>query len=124
MRGRERRADPGPDEGDAVAARRPRRPEDGACALCAAVTALTFHHLIPRRQHAKPWFRREFGLDEMRRRGVWLCRGCHGFIHEHFDENRLGRTLNTLERLREEPLIARHVAWASRQRRRAPGAAD
>ena len=96
---------------------RRRRPDTGsACELCTVPHALTFHHLIPRRMHHKSWFRQTFDLAEMRCRGAWLCRGCHDFIHDHFDEPTLGQRLNTLEALRAEPVVARHLAWASRQR--------
>lgn len=96
---------------------RRRRPKDGAgCELCSVPYPLTFHHLIPRRNHHKAWFRVTFGTAEMRARGAWLCRGCHDFIHDHFDEGTLGRSLNTLEALRAEPEVAKHIGWASRQR--------
>lgn len=96
--------------------RRPPPPADGGCALCRRALPLTFHHLIPRRVHDRPWFRAQFGLDEMRRRGLWLCRDCHRHIHAHFDEATLGRRLNTAAALLAEPVIARHVEWAARQR--------
>lgn len=96
---------------------RRRRPKDGSpCELCTVPHPLTFHHLIPRKNHHKTLFRETFGIVEMRARGAWLCRGCHDFIHEHFDEPTLGRRLNTLEALRAEPEIAKHLAWAARQR--------
>lgn len=96
---------------------RRRRPPDGSpCELCAVPHPLGFHHLIPRHNHHKNWFRQTFGLAEMRARGAWLCRVCHNFIHDHFDEATLGRRLNTLEALRAEPEIARHLVWAARQR--------
>jgi 5-methylcytosine-specific restriction endonuclease McrA len=96
--------------------RRPPPPRDGVCALCAQPRPLSFHHLIPRRNHARRWFRLRFTLAEMRSRGLWLCRGCHDALHRHFDEATLGRRLNTREALLAEPLIARHVEWARRQR--------
>jgi len=95
---------------------RPKPPIDSSCQLCTRIEALSFHHLIPRKQQDNTWFRREFSREEMRTRGAWLCRGFHQLVHHQFDENRLGRTLNTLEKLREEPLIARHIAWASERR--------
>lgn len=91
-----------------------------ACELCARPVALTFHHLIPRRNHRRSWFRAHFSVEELRGRGAWLCRLCHNAVHEHFDENTLGRRLNTLDALRAEPLIQRHVEWASRQRHHRP----
>lgn len=95
---------------------RRRAPEDGGCELCGQPRPLGFHHLIPRHNHDRRWFRLRFSLAEMRQRGLWLCRPCHDVLHAHFDEATLGRRLNTREALLAEPLIARHVAWARRQR--------
>lgn len=86
------------------------------CALCGRRVALSFHHLIPRKNHRKPWYRRHFTIEEMRRRGIWLCRECHSAVHRFFDEQTLGRRLNTLAALAAEPAIQRHVAWARKLR--------
>ncbi len=99
-----------------LAARRPKPPEDGGCALCRRPLPLSFHHLIPRRMHDRRWFRDHFTLAEMRLRGAWLCRSCHDFIHAHFDEATLGRRLNTVALMAAEPLIAHNLEWAARQR--------
>lgn len=90
--------------------------QSDACALCERPVALSFHHLIPQRVHRKTWFRKQHSLDEMRSRGLWLCRLCHNAVHEHFDENTLGRRLNTLDALKAEPVLQRHIEWAARQR--------
>lgn len=87
------------------------------CALCARPALLSFHHLIPRKNHRKSWYLRHFTRDEMRLRGVWLCRLCHAAVHRQFDEQELGRRLNTVEALMQEPAIRKHVAWARRQTR-------
>ena len=111
-----RTSNPQPDA-DAARFMRRRRPADGSgCDLCAVPHPLTFHHLIPRRNHHKTWFRETFGIVEMRARGAWLCRCCHDFIHAHFDEATLGRRLNTLDALKAEPEIVKHIVWAARQR--------
>ncbi len=89
-----------------------------ACQLCGRDVPLTFHHLIPRKNHRKRFFQRRFDREEMRTRGVWLCRDCHRAIHQLYDERTLGQHLSTLEALRAEPAVRRHVAWVSRQRRR------
>lgn len=100
------------------------RPAAGApCALCTQPRPLSFHHLIPRRVHTRRWFRTQFSLEEMRHRGLWICRPCHDFLHRHFDEETLGRHLNTREALLADPQIARHLAWARRQKVQ-PGSTD
>lgn len=96
--------------------RRRRPKEASSCGLCTVPQPLTFHHLIPRRNHHQTRFRQTFGIVGMRARGAWRCRGCHDFIHAHFDEPAPGRRLNTLEALCAEPEAAKHRLWAVRQR--------
>lgn len=91
-----------------------------SCALCERAAPLQFHHLIPRKNHRKPWFLRNFTRKDMHQRGAMLCRLCHRFIHRQFDEQTLGRVLNTVDALRAEPAVQKHVTWARRQRVAAP----
>ena len=97
---------------------KPPLPQDRRCALCAQPSHLTFHHLIPKDLHRKRWVRERYPLPWLRNRGLWICRSCHTFLHRHFDERTLGERLHTLEALRAEPAVARHIAWASKQKRR------
>ncbi|MCP1673217.1 hypothetical protein J2T57_000309 [Natronocella acetinitrilica] len=94
------------------------RSEGNPCALCARSLPLTFHHLIPRKNHRRSSFRRRFDITDMRSRGTWLCHDCHRAIHRLHDERTLGLRLNTLEALQADPAVQRHVSWAARQRRR------
>lgn len=96
--------------------RRPAPPADGGCELCRLPLPLTFHHLIPRWNHDKRWCRNLYTRAELQSRGAWLCRRCHAYIHQHFDEATLGRRLNSIEALQAEPLVARYLSWAQRQR--------
>lgn len=87
----------------------------GPCELCGRTQPRTFHHLIPRTLHSNKWFKKSFTREQMAA-GLELCRDCHGAIHTHIDEKRLGRELNSRERLLAHPQIDRFVAWLSRQR--------
>jgi len=89
--------------------------ENSSCQLCGSGQQITFHHLIPRTCHRNKWFRKNFSREEMRTRGIDVCRPCHSFIHKQYNEKHLGRELNTLDRLLAEPVISTYVAWA-RQR--------
>lgn len=91
----------------------------GPCALCGRTAPLTFHHLIPRKVHRRPRFARGYSKAELAR-GVDVCRLCHRAIHRFHDEMTLARDLNTLDALREDEQLARHAAWAAKQRLRAP----
>ena len=89
-------------------------PQD--CATCGRRTALTFHHLIPKKLHRRKHFRRHFDREALQA-GVYVCRACHSGIHRLYDEMTLGRRFSTLEALLADEALARHFAWVSRQRR-------
>ena len=85
------------------------------CALCERESGLTFHHLIPRKCHTNKWFRKNFSREEMKTRGIYVCRICHSFIHKQFSAKYLGRDLNTLEALLQNEIIDKYVNWAKKQ---------
>lgn len=87
------------------------------CALCESKYRLTFHHLIPRTCHRNKWFRKNFSKEDMKQRGIILCRPCHSFIHQNYSEKVLGRQLNTLELLLGEERVQKHIAWAKRRQK-------
>lgn len=91
-----------------------RNPRHGECALCARETGLTFHHLVPKTLRRNKWFRRNRTPADFER-GVMLCRPCHKAVHRFIDEKSLGRTYDTLERLRDHPEVAAFVDWVKTQ---------
>ena len=92
-----------------------RRPD--SCELCGRAKPLTFHHLIPRKNHRRPRFRRRYSNHEMRHRGLYLCGPCHRGIHDLIpDESELGERYTTRELLLAHEGIARHVAWVAKQK--------
>ena len=91
---------------------------DSPCPLCERRAALTFHHLIPRKLHRRQHFLKHYTREE-RNAGAMICRQCHDGIHKLFDEMTLGKRLNTLAALREEPSLMRHFQWVARQKRQA-----
>jgi hypothetical protein len=88
------------------------------CELCGrSGQRLSFHHLIPRHCHRKRRFRQRFTVEEMRSRGLWLCRACHSGIHDLIpDEKVLGWSYNTKELLLAHEGINKHVGWAKKQK--------
>lgn len=84
------------------------------CALCGSDKNITFHHLIPRSCHGNKWFKKQYETQEMRKRGIDICRKCHSFIHKKFSEKELGRVLNTLELLQDNETINTYVSWAKK----------
>ena len=81
----------------------PRQTEQpNRCVLCQReVMHITRHHLIPRAEGGKEV--------------VNLCVPCHKTLHSFFSNRTLSTQLHTLESLRQEPEIARYLAWIRKQ---------
>ena len=88
----------------------------GRCELCGRQQPLTFHHLIPRKVHRRPRFRKHYSREQLNQ-GIELCRLCHRAVHRLYSEMELAQRLNSLAALRADPAVARHLAWAARQKR-------
>jgi hypothetical protein len=117
----------------------------GECALCERYMKLTRHHLIPKvtwkRLDSKSCLTSknleqsfahltttttttDNGADvaartnrqTFRKQVVDICRPCHSHIHKTYDNWTLATQFNTLERLLDDPAIARFAKWASQQR--------
>lgn len=74
------------------------------CALCGRdVGRVTVHHLIPQQKGGQNGPRAE------------ICSACHRQIHVLYDNGRLARELNCLERLRDEPEMRRFLSWVRKQ---------
>jgi len=52
----------------------------------------------------------------MRTDGIELCHACHAFLHKQYSEKELGRNLNTLEKIQQDPLMRRYIRFARKQR--------
>lgn len=88
---------------------------EGKCELCERENLLTFHHLIPRSQHSNKWFKKNFTREEMHA-GINLCKeDCHKQIHKFFNEKELGRSFNTLEKLKRHPKVKKYVKYIQKQ---------
>ena len=80
------------------------------CELCQKERPLTKHHLIPRAVRTKKRFINLFGKEEMRNRGIQICRICHSGIHKIItDEKELAEKFNTKELLMSDERIKKHV---------------
>ena len=86
------------------------------CELCERDKPLSFHHLIPRKNHRRNYFKRSFDKDDMKTRGAWLCSLCHRTLHRTYSEQELGKTLNTLDAIRAQPEMQSFLQWAKKQK--------
>ncbi|MEO0409250.1 MAG: hypothetical protein AAF289_18055 [Cyanobacteria bacterium P01_A01_bin.135] len=91
------------------------REKFGDCCLCQRYGPLTFHHLIPKKMHRRPYFKKRFSRDELNQ-GINICRLCHNGIHDAYDEMTLAKQYPTLEALQADGQLQRHVDWVARQK--------
>lgn len=82
----------------------------GVCATCHRHTALTKHHLIPKKRHKKIRQTPSPTLDEV----IYICRTCHDGIHDFYDERTLAKEYNTLEKLCADDTLQKHFIWVSK----------
>jgi hypothetical protein len=57
-----------------------------------------------------------FSLDEMRTRKADLCQPCNKAVHTFFKEKELALEYNTIETLRQNPAIQKHIQWVRKQK--------
>ncbi|MEM7333188.1 MAG: hypothetical protein AAF490_13955 [Chloroflexota bacterium] len=88
----------------------------GTCALCRRHQPLTFHHLIPKKVHRHTRYKKHFTRQQLNQ-GIYICRMCHSGLHQLYDEMTLAKELSTLERLREDTAVQKHVNWVRKQKR-------
>lgn len=75
------------------------------CELCEReMDELTVHHLIPKQKNG----RHGPTID--------ICSACHRQIHTLYDNKRLARELNTLEKLKAEPQMEKFLSWVKKQK--------
>ncbi len=90
----------------------------GNCELCDREKELTFHHLIPQINHSKNNFKRLFTKEDMKNRGIDICRDCHSMIHRLIDNKTLGLRYNTKELLLEHEEVFKFVEWVKKQNKK------
>ena len=86
-----------------------------SCPCCGRTTALTFHHLIPKKLHRRPRFRKHFTREQLNR-GMEVCRQCHSGIHARYDEMTLFQQFSQPEALLADPELQKFFGWVGKQR--------
>ena len=96
----------------------PRRVNESVqcCELCGREKPLSFHHLIPKAVHGRRRFQKRHSKDEMRSRGIYICRLCHSGIRDLLSERELAERFASREALLAHPAVAKHVAWVKKQK--------
>ncbi len=81
------------------------------CELCERENVLTFHHLIPVSLHKNKWFKKNYTKEELNK-GIYICKeDCHKEIHKLISEKELGRSFNTLEKLKRHSKVKKYIKW-------------
>jgi hypothetical protein len=81
------------------------------CELCERENVLTFHHLIPVSLHKNKWFKKNYTKEELNN-GIYICKeDCHKEIHKLISEKELGRSFNTLEKLKRHIKVKKYIKW-------------
>ncbi|MEM9218807.1 MAG: hypothetical protein AAGD25_31265 [Cyanobacteria bacterium P01_F01_bin.150] len=93
----------------------PKRLKQGICPFCGRDTALTFHHLIPKKMHRRTYFRKNFSKDELNR-GIDICRPCHSGIHNCYDEMTLAKQFSSPQTLINDASLKKHFQWVAKQK--------
>ena len=89
----------------------------GTCECCERFDHdISEHHLIPRTTHRNKRVRRMFSLEEMRARKADVCQPCHKAVHLFWTEKQLALDVNTLDAIRSDPRMQKHIEWAAKQR--------
>lgn len=79
------------------------------CKLCQReMDSLTIHHLIPRQ-----YLKRKKIADSPT---VSICTACHKQIHALFDNKKLARELNSIDKLKQEPKMEKFLFWVKKQK--------
>ncbi len=79
------------------------------CKLCQReMDSLTIHHLIPRQ-----YLKRKKIADSPT---VSICTACHKQIHALFDNKKLARELNSIDKLKQEPKMEKFLSWVKKQK--------
>ena len=83
----------------------------GTCATCSRHTALTKHHLIPKKRYQKM---KNSSFTVLLDSVIYVCRTCHDGIHNLYDESTLAKEFNTLEKLCDNERLSKHFMWVSK----------
>jgi len=85
----------------------------GTCATCHRKTALTKHHLIPKKRHGKGDVNHYDDINKV----IFVCRKCHDGIHHFYNEQTLARDFNSLTKLTEDPKLKKHFLWVGKSKK-------
>ena len=87
----------------------------GDCPCCKRRIFLTLHHLIPKKMHRRPRFKKRYSRQSLNQ-GIMICRQCHDGSHRLYDEMSLALRLNSLSALLADQQLQLHFNWVAKQK--------
>ena len=88
---------------------------DNNCELCNRNVELTFHHLIPKKNHKIGYIKKKYSHLDLNRYGINVCKDCHKMIHKLFSHKTLALEYYTKKRLLGHPKLNRFILWVKNQ---------
>ena len=85
------------------------------CELCDREQELTFHHLIPKKNHKIKYIREKYSFLNINSYGIKICRDCHKMIHKLIPHKLLALDYNTMEKLKNHPELKKFIEWVRSQ---------
>lgn len=85
------------------------------CELCNREKELTFHHLIPKKNHKIKYIREKYSFLNINSYGIKICRDCHKMIHKLIPHKLLALDYNTMEKLKNHPELKKIIEWVRSQ---------
>lgn len=85
------------------------------CELCNREKELTFHHLIPKKNHKIKYIREKYSFLNINSYGIKICRDCHKMIHKLIPHKLLALDYNTMEKLKNHPELKKFIEWVRSQ---------
>ncbi len=85
------------------------------CELCERQQKLTFHHLIPKKNHKIKYIQKRFSAIDLNKYGIMICNDCHKMIHKLIPHKQLALEFNTTEKLISHKELAKFICWVKSQ---------
>jgi len=85
------------------------------CELCDREQQLTFHHLIPKKNHKIKFIKKKYSLLNISTYGIKICRDCHKMVHKLIPHKSLALDYNTKKKLQNHSELKKFIVWVKTQ---------
>ena len=85
------------------------------CEFCNREKELTFHHLIPKKNHKIKHIRQQFNSLNIHTYGIKICRDCHKMVHKLISHKSLALKYNSKEELLNHAELKKFIDWVKNQ---------